>query len=94
MLSAASSIPVSGSKNTLNFLFNSTTDSGSYSSGQLADFRIGITSLKPEYDGTNITWKDNQNNSVQFTDSYKLYAELFNEGISRNIDGMKMQKVI
>jgi len=84
---AASSISVSGSKNSLNFLFNATTDSGSYSSGQLADFRIGITSLKPEYDGTNITWKDNQNNSVQFTDSYKLYAELFNEGINRNIDG-------
>ncbi len=84
---AASSIPVSGSKNTLNFLFDTTTDSGSYSSGQLADFRIGITSLKPEYDGTNITWKDNQNNSVQFTDSYKLYAELFNEDINRNIDG-------
>ena len=84
---AASSIPVSGSKNSLNFLFNTTNDSGSYSSGQLADFRIGVTSLKPEYDGTNITWKDNQNNSVQFTDSYKLYAEHFNEGIYRNIDG-------
>ena len=84
---AASSIPVSGSKNSLNFLFNTTNDSGSYSSGQLADFRIGVTSLKPEYDGTNITWKDNQNNSVQFTDSYKLYAEHFNEGINRNIDG-------
>jgi hypothetical protein len=84
---AASSIPVSGSKNSLNFLFDTTNDSGSYSSGQLADFRIGVTSLKPEYDGTNITWKDNQNNSVQFTDSYKLYAEHFNEGININIDG-------
>ena len=87
---AASSIPVVGRKNSLLFLTPGyrTFDTGSYSSNQVADWRIGITSLKPVSDGTGgINWFDPQGNQVEFTDNYKLYAERFSEGIDKDEDG-------
>lgn len=85
---AASSIPVSGRKNSLLFLMAEKYDNGSYSNGQFADYRLGVTSLRPEFDGVNtITWYDQQNQEREFTDDYKLFAERFNEGIARDIDG-------
>jgi uncharacterized protein (UPF0218 family) len=85
---AASSIPVSGRKNSLLFLMAEQNDTGTYSNGQFADYRLGVTSLRPEFDGINtITWYDTQGQQREFTDDYKLFAERFSEGIARDIDG-------
>jgi hypothetical protein len=87
---AASGIPVIGRKNSLLFMVPNyrTIDTGSYSSGQYADWRIGVTSLKPSSDGVGgITWSDSQGNPVEFTEDYKLYAERFAEGIDQDEDG-------
>lgn len=85
---AASGIPVVGRKNSLLFLGATARDVGTYSNGQYADWRVGVTSLKPVSDGTGgINWVDQQGNPTEFTDDYKLYAESFSEGIDRDEDG-------
>lgn len=87
---AASTIPVIGRKNSLLFLMTERSDVGSYNSGQYADFRIGVTSLRPQEDGNgNIEWYDPAGVSREFTDDYKLFAERFNEGIGIDIDGLE-----
>ena len=56
--------------------------------GEYADWRVGVTSLKPESDGSGgIIWYDNQGQPREFTDEYKLFAERFSEGIDRDVDG-------
>jgi hypothetical protein len=86
----ASPIPVSGRKNNILFLSTFNNDSGIYAGGHGADWRIGVTSLRPQSDGSGgIEWFDNQNNPKQLTDDLKLYAEYFSEGIFRDIDGFE-----
>jgi hypothetical protein len=85
---AASTASVIGRKNSLLFLSVTNNDGGSFSSGQIADYRIGVTSLRPADDGNGgIEWYDNQGVPTEFTDDYKLYAERFSEGISFDTDG-------
>lgn len=84
---AASTIPVSGVKNSLLFLSRDSRDSGSYSSSQISDYRIGITTLRPEQSGNDVVWYDSQGNQSQFDDSFKLYADIYGEGISADFDG-------
>jgi len=87
---AASSVPVIGRKNSLLFLMTDSSDTGPYSDGQYADFRVGVTSLRPEFDGVNtINWYDSLGVQQEFTDDYKLYAERFNEGVGFDIDGFE-----
>jgi hypothetical protein len=87
---AASGTPVIGRKNSLLFLMTERSDVGSYSSGQYADFRIGVTSLRPQDDGNGgIEWYNPGGVLTEFTDDYKLFAERFNEGISIDIDGLE-----
>ena len=86
----ASSIPVSGRQNSILFLSTFNNDSGIYAGGHQADWRIGVTSLRPQSDGSGgIEWFDNQNNPKELTEDLKLYAEYFSEGISRDIDGFE-----
>jgi len=88
---AASSVPVIGRKNNLLFLMTERSDSGPYSSGQYADFKVGVTSLRPEYNEIDgIKWYDPLGVEREFTDDYKLYTERFNEGIGYDIDGFEV----
>ena len=83
---AASPVSVNGTKNRFLFLKKDSYES----SGQLSDFRVGVTSLKPQYDSENITWVDKNQNSAQLTESNKLYLDYFMEGISTDISGYEI----
>ena len=88
---AASSASVIGRKNSLLFLSRYDNDNGSFSSGQRADYRIGVTSLRPTDDGSGgIEWYDGQGIPREFTDDYKLYAERFSEAIAFDTDGYEV----
>lgn len=85
---AASTASVIGRKNSLLFFGRNNYDGGSFSNGQIADYRVGVTSLRPSDDGSGgITWLDESGIPREFTDDYKLYAERFSEGIAIDEDG-------
>lgn len=84
---AASTVPVNGVKNSLLFLSTDSRDSGSHSTSQICDYRIGITTLRPEQSGNDVVWYDSQGNQSQFDDSIKLYTDIFGEAISTDLDG-------
>jgi len=86
---AGSRLGVFGKENTMLFLLPNygASDIGSYSDGQYADWRMGVTPLRPEQDGNTVKWyKKNGDLVPEFTNEYKIYAERYEIGISRDID--------
>ena len=87
---AASTTQINGRKNSMLFLANFGNDTGIYSGGHVADWRIGVTSLKPESDGSGgIRWINKDNDQVELTDDLKLYSDYYAEGISKDSDGFE-----
>ena len=88
---AASPIPVVGIKNQILFLVtDSVNDNGIYSNGQRADFRVGVTNLRPVDDGGVLKFFDKENNETQLTDANKVYLERVSYGIARDSDGYEV----
>lgn len=89
---AGSTFPVVGKDNSMLFLLPNygVNDTGTFSNGQYSDWRMGVTTLKPVQVGDDIVWYKPDGTPVdEFTDEYKLYAERFNEAISRSAEGFE-----
>ena len=98
---AGSTLPVVGKDNSLLFLLPNywTPDQGSFNTtvgNQSADWRIGITSLRPTQPGgvnSEIVWEKSDGTIVpEFKNEFKLYAERFSEGIFRDIEGFEISE--
>lgn len=94
---AGSTLPVVGKDNSLLFLLPDSygsPDRGLYSNSQYADWRIGITNLRPTQPGgpnSPIVWTRKDGTPVQeFTTDYKLFAERFSEGIVSDLEGFEV----
>lgn len=96
---AASTFPIYGKDNSMLVLIprtSGTRDSGTFSSNQYTDFRLGITPFKPTQPGgpnNPIVWERSATSEVvsqeNFTEQYKLYAERYAEGIFRDAEGFE-----
>jgi hypothetical protein len=95
---AGSTLPVTGKDNSLLFMLPGygVRDAGIYSSGQYADWRIGITSLRPTQPGgpeSSVVWTRKDGTPVsEFTTDYKLFAERFAEGIIRDLEAYEVSE--
>lgn len=90
---AGSTLPVVGKENSLLFLLPESygsPDRGIYGNGQYADWRIGITNLRPTQPGgvnTPVVWTRKDGTPVsEFTTDYKLFAERFSEAIVSDLE--------
>jgi len=97
---AGSALPVVGKKNQLLMLLpnNGTlSDNGIYSNGQFADWRVGITTLRPTQPGgpgTDLVWErpNGAGPVAEFTNNYKLFAERFNIGVFTDTEGFELSE--
>ena len=87
---AVSPIATVGIKNQLLFLYDLINDNGIYSNGQRADFRIGVTNLRPVDDAGTLKFFNKDNVETELTDSNKVYLERVSYGISRDADGYEI----
>lgn len=93
---AGSTLPIVGKDNSILFMLPGygVRDSGTYSDNQYADWRIGITSLRPTQPGgpnSPVVWTRRNGTPVaEFTNDFKLYAERFSEGIVNDIEGFEV----
>jgi hypothetical protein len=82
---AASQIPVSGRINKLRFLFTNSNDVH----GQYAEWKIGVTYLKPEETIDGIQWRDKNGQITELTDATKLSIEMAPLGTGRSFRGFE-----
>jgi hypothetical protein len=82
---AASQIPVTGRVNKLRFVFPNINESF----GQLAEWRVGVTYLKPEETVDGIRWRDKNGQITQLTESAKLVLEQNPFGTDRSFRGFE-----
>jgi hypothetical protein len=94
---AGSSLPIVGKENSVLFLLPDaygSPDRGIYGGGQYADWRIGITNLRPTQPGGangSVVWTRKDGTPVpEFTTDYKLFAERFAEGILNDLEGFEV----
>ena len=94
---AGSTLPVVGKENSLLFLLPEAygiPDRGIYGNGQYADWRIGITNLRPTQPGgvnSPVVWTRKDGTPVsEFTTDYKLFAERFSEAIVGDLEGFEV----
>lgn len=80
---AVSRIPVTGKSNKLRFVFPNANDVH----GQYAEWKVGVTYLKPEETVDGIRWRNKANQLVDLTDAEKLVLEQHQFGTSRSVKG-------
>jgi hypothetical protein len=82
---AASQIPVTGRINKLRFLYTNSNDVH----GQYAEWKIGVTYLKPEETIDGIEWKDKNGQITELNDATKLSLEMHTLGTGRSFRGFE-----
>lgn len=95
---AGSTVALYGKENDLLWLAPGnygSPDQGSYNDDQFADYKVGITNLKPIINPTTkelLQWESplNPGVPVEFTDDYKISAERYNVNIVRSIDRFEL----
>jgi hypothetical protein len=82
---AASQIPVTGRVNKLRFVFPGASESF----GQIAEWRVGVTYLKPEETVDGIQWRDKNGQITELTEASKLVLEQNPFGTDRSFRGFE-----